>query len=169
MRGTLLSFHFFVFVSLSLLNQLFICREGSKIIWIAPSGGRDRPDVVTGEWYPVSSYMWHCGSFFFFFFRPDAFSSDICTSHNNLLCWLLFLCFSHIGWFNALCCSEDQCILIRLLDFLSAIFLSSDLILMPYLISFVSFIWFCWFIVMRVPFSFSLIWCKRHYVHIMFS
>ena len=29
------------------------CREGGKIIWIAPSGGRDRPDPVTEEWYPV--------------------------------------------------------------------------------------------------------------------
>ncbi|KAL2901214.1 Glycerol-3-phosphate acyltransferase chloroplastic [Bienertia sinuspersici] len=27
-------------------------RDGSKIIWIAPSGGRDRPDAVTGDWYP---------------------------------------------------------------------------------------------------------------------
>ncbi|KAH9753355.1 glycerol-3-phosphate acyltransferase [Citrus sinensis] len=28
-------------------------RGGSQIIWIAPSGGRDRPDPVTGEWYPA--------------------------------------------------------------------------------------------------------------------
>lgn len=29
------------------------CRTGSQLIWIAPSGGRDRPDPNTGEWYPV--------------------------------------------------------------------------------------------------------------------
>ncbi|KAL6544000.1 Glycerol-3-phosphate dehydrogenase [NAD(+)] [Orobanche gracilis] len=26
---------------------------GAKIIWIAPSGGRDRPHPVTKEWYPA--------------------------------------------------------------------------------------------------------------------
>uniref|UniRef100_R7W5C7 Glycerol-3-phosphate acyltransferase, chloroplastic n=1 Tax=Aegilops tauschii TaxID=37682 RepID=R7W5C7_AEGTA len=26
---------------------------GSHIIWIAPSGGRDRPDPLTGEWHPA--------------------------------------------------------------------------------------------------------------------
>uniref|UniRef100_A0A0D9XMX1 Glycerol-3-phosphate acyltransferase, chloroplastic n=1 Tax=Leersia perrieri TaxID=77586 RepID=A0A0D9XMX1_9ORYZ len=26
---------------------------GSQIIWIAPSGGRDRPDPLTGEWHPA--------------------------------------------------------------------------------------------------------------------
>ncbi|GFZ08684.1 phospholipid/glycerol acyltransferase family protein [Actinidia rufa] len=26
---------------------------GSQIIWIAPSGGRDRPDPITREWYPA--------------------------------------------------------------------------------------------------------------------
>ncbi|XP_059656892.1 glycerol-3-phosphate acyltransferase ATS12, chloroplastic isoform X2 [Cornus florida] len=28
-------------------------RGGSQIIWIAPSGGRDRPDPITKEWYPA--------------------------------------------------------------------------------------------------------------------
>jgi len=28
---------------------------GSQLIWIAPSGGRDRPNPSTGEWYPVYS------------------------------------------------------------------------------------------------------------------
>jgi hypothetical protein len=27
------------------------------MIWIAPSGGRDRPDPITGEWYPVSFFF----------------------------------------------------------------------------------------------------------------
>ncbi|XP_065037626.1 glycerol-3-phosphate acyltransferase, chloroplastic-like isoform X3 [Musa acuminata AAA Group] len=28
-------------------------RSGSQVIWIAPSGGRDRPDPLTGEWNPA--------------------------------------------------------------------------------------------------------------------
>ncbi|RVW69751.1 putative ribonuclease H protein [Vitis vinifera] len=47
-------------------NRCFLCcaeeetindilsRAGSQIIWIAPSGGRDRPDPLTKEWHPVS-------------------------------------------------------------------------------------------------------------------
>ncbi|XP_016443444.1 glycerol-3-phosphate acyltransferase ATS12, chloroplastic isoform X1 [Nicotiana tabacum] len=31
----------------------YICWGGSKLIWIAPSGGRDRPNPVTKEWYPA--------------------------------------------------------------------------------------------------------------------
>lgn len=34
-------------------------RGGSQIIWIAPSGGRDRPDPITGEWHPVSFCYYH--------------------------------------------------------------------------------------------------------------
>lgn len=26
--------------------------KGGKLVWIAPSGGRDRPDADTGEWLP---------------------------------------------------------------------------------------------------------------------
>ncbi|XP_039142074.1 glycerol-3-phosphate acyltransferase ATS12, chloroplastic isoform X5 [Dioscorea cayenensis subsp. rotundata] len=37
----------------SLKELAMLLRTGSNIIWIAPSGGRDRPDPVTGEWYPV--------------------------------------------------------------------------------------------------------------------
>ncbi|KAH9687381.1 glycerol-3-phosphate acyltransferase [Citrus sinensis] len=37
----------------SLKEMALLLRGGSQIIWIAPSGGRDRPDPVTGEWYPV--------------------------------------------------------------------------------------------------------------------
>ncbi|CAO2819676.1 unnamed protein product [Amaranthus hypochondriacus] len=38
----------------SLKELVLLLRGGSKIIWIAPSGGRDRPDAVTGEWYPAT-------------------------------------------------------------------------------------------------------------------
>ncbi|XP_060207669.1 glycerol-3-phosphate acyltransferase, chloroplastic isoform X1 [Lycium barbarum] len=37
----------------SLKEMALLLRAGSKIIWIAPSGGRDRPDAVTKEWYPA--------------------------------------------------------------------------------------------------------------------
>nr|AFV66469.1 GPAT [Lilium hybrid cultivar] len=37
----------------SLKEMATLLRAGSQIIWIAPSGGRDRPDPVTGEWYPA--------------------------------------------------------------------------------------------------------------------
>ncbi|KAK6140961.1 hypothetical protein DH2020_025294 [Rehmannia glutinosa] len=37
----------------SLKEMAMLLRGGSKIIWIAPSGGRDRPDPVTKEWYPA--------------------------------------------------------------------------------------------------------------------
>ncbi|WCJ29102.1 Glycerol-3-phosphate acyltransferase chloroplastic [Euphorbia peplus] len=37
----------------SLKEMASILREGSRIIWISPSGGRDRPDPLTGEWYPA--------------------------------------------------------------------------------------------------------------------
>ncbi|PWA39262.1 glycerol-3-phosphate O-acyltransferase, chloroplast [Artemisia annua] len=30
-----------------------LLRGGSKIIWIAASGGRDRPDPVTNQWFPT--------------------------------------------------------------------------------------------------------------------
>ncbi|MCD7461809.1 Glycerol-3-phosphate dehydrogenase [Datura stramonium] len=38
----------------SLKEMALLLRGGSKIIWIAPSGGRDRPDPVTKEWYPAA-------------------------------------------------------------------------------------------------------------------
>lgn len=28
--------------------------KGGKLVWIAPSGGRDRPDPQTGDWLPHS-------------------------------------------------------------------------------------------------------------------
>lgn len=37
----------------SLKEMAKLLRGGSQIIWIAPSGGRDRPDPLTGEWYPA--------------------------------------------------------------------------------------------------------------------
>lgn len=37
----------------SLREMAMILRDGSRIVWIAPSGGRDRPDPLTGEWYPA--------------------------------------------------------------------------------------------------------------------
>ncbi|XP_022717271.1 glycerol-3-phosphate acyltransferase, chloroplastic-like isoform X1 [Durio zibethinus] len=37
----------------SLKEMALLLRGGSKIVWIAPSGGRDRPDPLTGEWYPA--------------------------------------------------------------------------------------------------------------------
>jgi len=39
----------------SLKEMALLLRGGSQLIWIAPSGGRDRPDPSTGEWYPVYS------------------------------------------------------------------------------------------------------------------
>ncbi|XP_010276810.1 PREDICTED: glycerol-3-phosphate acyltransferase, chloroplastic-like [Nelumbo nucifera] len=37
----------------SLKEMALLLRGGSRIIWIAPSGGRDRPDPVSKEWYPA--------------------------------------------------------------------------------------------------------------------
>ncbi|GLT80604.1 hypothetical protein SLA2020_520350 [Shorea laevis] len=37
----------------SLKEMALLLRGGSQIIWIAPSGGRDRPDTHTGEWNPA--------------------------------------------------------------------------------------------------------------------
>lgn len=37
----------------SLKEMALLLRGGSHIIWIAPSGGRDRPDPLTGEWHPA--------------------------------------------------------------------------------------------------------------------
>ncbi|KAK4493217.1 hypothetical protein RD792_017913, partial [Penstemon davidsonii] len=37
----------------SLKEMALLLRGGSKVIWIAPSGGRDRPDPDTKEWYPA--------------------------------------------------------------------------------------------------------------------
>ncbi|KAJ4837811.1 Glycerol-3-phosphate dehydrogenase [NAD(+)] [Turnera subulata] len=37
----------------SLKEMAVLLRGGSQIVWIAPSGGRDRPDPTTGEWYPA--------------------------------------------------------------------------------------------------------------------
>ncbi|KAK8690968.1 hypothetical protein V6N13_074491 [Hibiscus sabdariffa] len=36
----------------SLKEMALLLRDGSKIVWIAPSGGRDHPDSLTEEWYP---------------------------------------------------------------------------------------------------------------------
>ncbi|KAJ8754403.1 hypothetical protein K2173_002854 [Erythroxylum novogranatense] len=38
----------------SLKEMATLLRGGSQIVWIAPSGGRDRPDPLTGEWKPAS-------------------------------------------------------------------------------------------------------------------
>ncbi|XVF13682.1 hypothetical protein REPUB_Repub08aG0228900 [Reevesia pubescens] len=37
----------------SLKEMALLLRGGSKIVWIAPSGGRDRPDPLTEEWRPA--------------------------------------------------------------------------------------------------------------------
>ncbi|KAF3790714.1 Glycerol-3-phosphate acyltransferase [Nymphaea thermarum] len=37
----------------SLKEMALLLRSGSQLIWIAPSGGRDRQDSQTGEWFPV--------------------------------------------------------------------------------------------------------------------
>lgn len=37
----------------SLKEMALLLRGGSQLIWIAPSGGRDRPDPSTGQWYPA--------------------------------------------------------------------------------------------------------------------
>ncbi|KAI4369914.1 hypothetical protein MLD38_018308 [Melastoma candidum] len=37
----------------SLKEMALVLRGGSQIVWIAPSGGRDRPDPDTEEWYPA--------------------------------------------------------------------------------------------------------------------
>ncbi|KAE8727057.1 Glycerol-3-phosphate acyltransferase [Hibiscus syriacus] len=37
----------------SLKEMAMLLRTGSKLVWIAPSGGRDRPNPVTEEWYPA--------------------------------------------------------------------------------------------------------------------
>lgn len=37
----------------TLKEMTLLLRTGSQLIWIAPSGGRDRPDPNTGEWYPA--------------------------------------------------------------------------------------------------------------------
>ena len=34
-------------------------RGGSQLIWIAPSGGRDRPYPHTEDWYPVSFFIFN--------------------------------------------------------------------------------------------------------------
>ncbi|XP_059440786.1 glycerol-3-phosphate acyltransferase ATS12, chloroplastic [Corylus avellana] len=37
----------------SLKEMALLLRGGSQLIWIAPSGGRDRPDPHTNEWFPA--------------------------------------------------------------------------------------------------------------------
>ncbi|OIV94435.1 hypothetical protein TanjilG_25497 [Lupinus angustifolius] len=37
----------------SLKEMAMLLRSGSQLIWIAPSGGRDRPDPTNGEWFPA--------------------------------------------------------------------------------------------------------------------
>nr|XP_043627898.1 glycerol-3-phosphate acyltransferase, chloroplastic [Erigeron canadensis] len=37
----------------TLKEMALLLRGGSKLIWIAPSGGRDRPDPVTNQWFPA--------------------------------------------------------------------------------------------------------------------
>ncbi|PNX75458.1 glycerol-3-phosphate acyltransferase [Trifolium pratense] len=37
----------------SLKEMATLLRSGSQIIWIAPSGGRDRPVANSGEWEPI--------------------------------------------------------------------------------------------------------------------
>ncbi|KAG5384859.1 hypothetical protein IGI04_036329 [Brassica rapa subsp. trilocularis] len=38
----------------SIKEMATMLRSGSQLIWIAPSGGRDRPDPSTGEWFPAT-------------------------------------------------------------------------------------------------------------------
>ncbi|XP_064995676.1 glycerol-3-phosphate acyltransferase, chloroplastic isoform X5 [Musa acuminata AAA Group] len=43
----------------SLKEMALLLRGGSQIIWIAPSGGRDRPDPLTGKWHPAKkAFVW---------------------------------------------------------------------------------------------------------------
>eukprot|EP00271_Cylindrocystis_brebissonii_P016841 TRINITY_DN4142_c0_g1_i1.p1 TRINITY_DN4142_c0_g1~~TRINITY_DN4142_c0_g1_i1.p1 ORF type:complete len:478 (+),score=76.40 TRINITY_DN4142_c0_g1_i1:258-1691(+) len=37
----------------TLKEMAMLFKKGGNLIWIAPSGGRDRPDPVTGEWVPA--------------------------------------------------------------------------------------------------------------------
>eukprot|EP01018_Ginkgo_biloba_P005123 Gb_19458 [translate_table: standard] len=38
----------------TLKEMALLLRRGGQIIWIAPSGGRDRPDPVTKDWFPAA-------------------------------------------------------------------------------------------------------------------
>jgi len=38
----------------TLKEMALLLRKGGQVIWIAPSGGRDRPDSDTKEWFPAS-------------------------------------------------------------------------------------------------------------------
>lgn len=38
----------------TLKEMALLLRKGGQVIWIAPSGGRDRPDPDTKEWFPAS-------------------------------------------------------------------------------------------------------------------
>ncbi|KAI5083401.1 hypothetical protein GOP47_0003144 [Adiantum capillus-veneris] len=38
----------------ALKELAILLRKGGQLIWIAPSGGRDRPDPATGKWKPAS-------------------------------------------------------------------------------------------------------------------
>jgi hypothetical protein len=49
-------------VSLIMLFLATFCTGGSQIIWTESSGGRDRPDPLTGEWCPVRSLAYLCCS-----------------------------------------------------------------------------------------------------------
>ncbi|KAH9321312.1 hypothetical protein KI387_015951, partial [Taxus chinensis] len=37
----------------TLKEMALLLRKGGQLIWIAPSGGRDRPDPVTKDWFPA--------------------------------------------------------------------------------------------------------------------
>ncbi|PWA95940.1 glycerol-3-phosphate acyltransferase protein [Artemisia annua] len=37
----------------TLKEMALLLRSGSKLIWIAASGGRDRPDPITNQWFPA--------------------------------------------------------------------------------------------------------------------
>jgi hypothetical protein len=55
----------YCFLGLGLMYLTTLHSGGSQLIWIAPSGGRDRPDPSTGEWYPVYSLAcWSCSFHF---------------------------------------------------------------------------------------------------------
>ncbi|AQK66221.1 Glycerol-3-phosphate acyltransferase [Zea mays] len=43
----------------SLKEMALLLRGGSQLIWIAPSGGRDRPNPSSGEWYPGRHHSIH--------------------------------------------------------------------------------------------------------------
>lgn len=66
-----------------------VSRKGGRLLWIAPSGGRDRPNPATNEWFPVrflSSLLVFLLLYLIVLYLDSEFTTEVAFANTGSLC-----------------------------------------------------------------------------------